>query len=45
MDIEIEGEKKSVLIDTGFSGPDPTIEILIDKANWDKIKKKLERKT
>jgi hypothetical protein len=44
LDVEVEGEKKSALIDTGTYGPDGTVNILIDKKNFDKIKHKLKKK-
>ena len=40
-DVEIAGERKNALMDTGFTGD---AEIAVNKANWDRIKDALREK-
>jgi predicted aspartyl protease len=40
-DVEVAGERKSALMDTGFTG---AAEIAVNRANWDRIKDTLREK-
>ncbi len=44
LEIEVEGEKKKALLDTGMIGEDGSTGVYIDKKNFDKITPKLKNK-
>jgi len=44
LDVEVAGQKKKAIIDTGFTGTGGGGEVTVNKDNWDKIKDKLKNK-